>query len=73
MAEKRPSFEEAVKKLEEGSEALRSGALTLEESMKTYEECLKYYGICREILDDAKQKIEIYRPETGETEDFHEA
>ena len=73
MADNKLSFEEAVKKLEEGSEVLRSGTLSLEDSIKTYEECLKYYGICRDILDKAKQKIEIYRPETGETEEFDEA
>ena len=64
------TFEEALKKLEESAELLRSGKLTLEESLKVYEECSKYHKICSDILAEAKQKIELYRPETGETESF---
>ncbi|MBQ4505735.1 MAG: exodeoxyribonuclease VII small subunit [Firmicutes bacterium] len=73
MAEEKMSFEEAVKRLEEGSEALRSGRLSLEESLKTYEDCVRYYGICKDMIENARQKIEIYRPDSGEVEDFDEA
>ncbi len=63
------SFEEAVAKLQETSEKLKSGDVSLEESAKLYEESVKYYELCNKILADAKQKIEIYRPD-GKTEEF---
>ena len=64
------TFEEALKNLEERAALLRSGKLSLEESLKVYEECSKYHKICSDILAEAKQKIELYRPETGATESF---
>lgn len=70
MADKKLSFEQAITKLEEASDRLRSGELSLEESAKLYEESCKYFELCTAMLEDAKQKIQIYRPETGKTEDF---
>ncbi len=70
MAEKKPSFEQAVAKLEEISARLRSDELSLEESSALYEESVKYFELCDSLLEKAKQKIEIYRPEAGKTEDF---
>ncbi len=66
------SFEDAVQKLEAASQQLKSGKLSLEESSKLYEESIKYYELANCILKEAKQKIEIYRPETGKTEDFED-
>lgn len=64
------SFEQALKALEEAAESLRSGRLSLEESVKVYDNSILLYKRCREILDSAKQKIEIYRPQEDKTEDF---
>ena len=66
------SFEEALAKLEATVSKLRSGDCTLEESVKLYEKSVECYKLCDDILKEAKQKIEIYRPSTGETEDFDE-
>ena len=64
------TFEEALASLEETAEALRSGHLSLEESVSVYDNSILLYNRCRKILDEAKQKIEIYRPQDGKTEDF---
>ena len=72
MPDNRLSFEQALAKLEETVSRLRAGDCTLEESLKLYEKSVEYYKLCEDILKDAKQKIEIYRPDTGETEDFDE-
>ena len=71
MAEKL-NFEAALAKLEESAQALKSGNLSLEESVKVYEESIKYYDFCSDFLKNARQKIEIYRPETGKSENFGE-
>ncbi len=64
------SFEEALARLQECSEKLRGGTLSLEESAAVYEQSVGYYQTCTELLAQIRQKIEIYRPETGETEDL---
>ena len=64
------SFEEALAKLEEAAETLKRSDISLEESVKVYENSIMYYNRCSEILKSAKQKIELYRPETGQTEEF---
>ena len=70
MNEEKLSFEEAMALLEENANQLKSGRLSLEESVKAYENCAKYHKQCTEILSEIKQKIEIYRPETGTVEGF---
>ena len=65
-------FEELLAKLEKSAESLRNGGLSLDESIKVYDNCVMYYKLCMDKLDSAKQKIEIYRPDTGETEAFDE-
>ena len=64
------TFEEALAALEETAESLRSGKLGLEESVEVYDKSILLYNRCKSILDNAKQKIEIYRPQDGTTEDF---
>ena len=66
------TFEEALAALEEKAESLRSGRLGLEESVEVYDKSILLYNRCRSILDKAKQKIEIYRPQDGTTEAFEE-
>ncbi len=68
--EKELSFEEALAALEKAAAVLKSGEVSLEESVEVYEKSILYYNRCSEILENARQKIEIYRPDTGETEAF---
>lgn len=64
------TFEEALEKLEESADILRSGEASLEESVEAYNKSVEYYKQCMDILKSAKQKIEMFRPETGEVVDF---
>jgi exodeoxyribonuclease VII small subunit len=64
------SFEEALKGLENTSEALKSEDLTLEDALMNFEKGMKYYERCKEILDEAKQKILVYDRSKGELQDF---
>jgi exodeoxyribonuclease VII small subunit len=54
----RPSFEEALKKLEQIVSQLEDESITLEESVNLYEEGVKLSKFCSEILDDAELRIE---------------
>jgi len=56
----KPTFEEALKKLESSAETLKKDGVTLEEAMKSYEAGIAYYKQCHEILSEAKQKIETF-------------
>lgn len=56
--EERPSFEEALTKLEAIVEKLDDDEITLEESVQLYEEGLKLSKICSETLENAELKIE---------------
>ena len=67
---KKLSFEEALEKLEETADILRSGEASLEESVEAYNKSIDYYKQCMSILKDAKQKIEVFDPETGEVNLF---
>lgn len=56
--EERPSFEEALTKLEAIVEKLDDDEITLEESVRLYEEGLKLSKICSQTLENAELKIE---------------
>ncbi len=56
--EERPSFEEALTKLEAIVEKLDDDEITLEASVQLYEEGLKLSKICSETLENAELKIE---------------
>lgn len=62
MADKKNkmSFEEALDGLEKSAEMLKKDGTTLEAAMQSYEQGMKYYNYCNEILNNAKQKIEIF-------------
>lgn len=60
MTANKPTFEEALKKLETASENLKKENITLEDALKNYEDGIQYYKECSEILNTAKQKIETY-------------
>ncbi|MBN7772522.1 exodeoxyribonuclease VII small subunit [Clostridium aminobutyricum] len=64
MAEKKNlSFEEALEKLEASAECLKSDQISLEEALKSFEKGIEYYNKCSSILNNAKQKIEVYSKE----------
>ena len=54
------TFEEALYRLEELSETIRDEETTLEEAVKCYEEGIRCYQICKEMLNETEQKIEVY-------------
>jgi exodeoxyribonuclease VII small subunit len=59
MAKKeRPSFEEALRKLESIVSKLEDSEVTLEESIQLYEEGMKLSKYCSETLEDAVLRIE---------------
>ena len=62
MAQKQPSFEEALKKLEALAERIERGEIGLEESIKQYEQGMKLVAHCRAILTRAEQRIEKLQP-----------
>lgn len=66
MSEKeRPSFEDALKKLESIVEKLGNQDITLEESVELYEEGLKLSKFCTETLENASLKIEQIDQDSG--------
>ena len=57
MAEKKISFEQAMKRLEEIVTALEKGEAPLEESLALFEEGSKLLRQCTGLLDKAEQKV----------------
>lgn len=57
MAEKKLSFEQAMKRLEEIVSALEKGEAPLEESLELFEEGSKLLRQCTVMLDKAEQKV----------------
>lgn len=53
------TFEEAYKKLEEIAIKLESPDITLDESIALFDEGMKLSKYCSEVLQRAKQKIEM--------------
>ncbi len=53
-------FEASLSKLEETAETIKKDNISLEQAMQAYEDGVKYYDRCVEILNSAKQRIEIY-------------
>ena len=62
MAQKQPSFEEALKELEALADRIERGEIGLEESIKQYEQGMKLVAHCRAILTRAEQRIEMLQP-----------
>ena len=59
MAVKKPSFEEALGRLEEIVGLLEQGECGLDQSLKLFEEGAKLAGQCEEMLDKAEQKVNL--------------
>jgi exodeoxyribonuclease VII small subunit len=54
---KRPKFEQAMERLDAIVEAMESGEIGIEESIAKYEEAMELAAHCREVLDQAEQRI----------------
>ena len=67
MDDKRPTYEEAVKRLEEIVKKLESGAAPLDESIALFSEGAELVKTCTAILDEAEQKVKI-RTESEKSE-----
>ena len=61
------TFSEALARLQNAAQDIGKQATTLEDSLKLFDEGMKEAEYCKEILDSASQKIEIY--ENGEFKD----
>jgi len=59
MANKKPNFEEDLKKLEETVAALEEGGLSLDDSLKRFEQGINLARRCEKALTEAEKKIEI--------------
>lgn len=55
------SFEDSLKGLEKAAEELKKDDITLEKALASYEEGIRCFNECNDILNDAKQKIEILK------------
>ncbi len=55
------SFEDCLKGLEKAAEELKKEDITLEQALASYEEGIRCYNECSEILENAKQKIEVLK------------
>ena len=59
MAVKKPSFEQAMGRLEEIVGLLERGECGLDQSLKLFEEGAKLAGQCEQLLDQAEQKVNL--------------
>jgi len=55
----RPSFEEALGRVEEIVRRLEEGELTLDESLRLFQEGIDLSRRCQTVLDEAQRKIEL--------------
>lgn len=55
---KRLKFEEAMQRLDAIVEAMEAGEIGVEESIAKYEEAMSLAAHCRQILDEAEQRIQ---------------
>jgi len=73
MGKKKPTFEEALGRLEVIAERIEKGEIGLEESIAEYEKGMLLVKHCREVLAKAEQKIQLLQERsdgTLETEEF---
>lgn len=54
------NFQKRLEELNNMAEKIKDPNTSLEDSIKCYEEGIEHYKICIEILEKAKQKIEVY-------------
>lgn len=56
-------FKDALQLLESMAIKIKQPDTNLEESIGCYEEGMKQYRICNDILNEAKQKIQVFQRE----------
>lgn len=62
MADK--TFTESLKSLQDAASEISKQATTLEDSLRLFDEGMKEAAYCKDILDNAEQKIQIYEKES---------
>ena len=68
----RPSFEEALTRLEEIVSELEDESISLEKSIKLYEEGIELSKICSQTLEEAELRIEKVAAEQSDEENSNE-
>ncbi|MGD8453067.1 MAG: exodeoxyribonuclease VII small subunit [Phycisphaerae bacterium] len=58
-------FEQAMERLDAIVAAMESGEIGIEESLARYEEAMQLAAHCREVLDQAEQRIQKIQLEAG--------
>ena len=74
MSQRKPTFEENMKRLEEIVRAMERGEVPLEESLKLFQEGTELVRTCGKLLDEAQLKIKKITAGAGGTpveETFH--
>lgn len=66
MAVKKPSFEQAMGRLEEIVGLLERGECGLDDSLKLFEEGAGLAGQCEELLSKAEQKVNLLLADDNE-------
>lgn len=61
MADKKKSFEDALKRLNEVVRHLEDGDLPLEDSLALFEEGAGLVKLCNELLASAEQRVKILK------------
>ncbi len=64
------NFETTLSKLEDIVKKLESGNVGLSESLELYEEGISLSNSCKEMLENAKQKIEVIKNENYTDSEF---
>ncbi|MBT3601521.1 MAG: exodeoxyribonuclease VII small subunit [Candidatus Latescibacteria bacterium] len=60
-----PTFEAALQSLEQSVDRLEEGNLPLSDALLAFEEGLKASNVCRALLDDARQRVEVLVEKNG--------
>ena len=63
MPEKEKTFLESLEILKNNANEISRQSTSLEDSLKLFNEGMKEAKFCEDILNNAEQKIEIYRAE----------
>ncbi len=63
MPEKEKTFLESLEILKNNANEISRQSTSLEDSLKLFDEGMKEAKFCEDILNNAEQKIEIYRAE----------
>ncbi len=66
MTKKKPTFEEALEQLEAIVTRIEEGDVSLEDYIAQYAEGIKLVKLCRGILDQAEEKIQLLTQDQGQ-------